>query len=260
MNTTVEPTEAPTVETMLPLFYRKPTLLRSDAHAGFGLRRDATASFAAGATAIPIVASEFAAAGRQYPIVFTNDGSAMPVIVTGIEAGKSLFVEADGRWKQGFYVPAYIRRYPFIGITLSSEERLMLGFDEQSDSITAAAADVDALPLFDDEGNPTDVSQRAIDLCENYAVEHRQIKEFGAALLEHKLLVERNAQIRRDDDDIVAEISSFRVVDEAALRALPQEVVLEFHAKGWFHLIVLHLASQLSWQSVIAAASPQALS
>ena len=91
-------------------------------------------------------------------------------------------------------------------------------------------------------------------------MEHRQIKEFGAALLEHKLLVERNAQIRRDDDDIVAEISSFRVVDEAALRALPQEVVLEFHAKGWFHLIVLHLASQLSWQSVIAAASPQALS
>ena len=66
--------------------------------------------------------------------------------------------------------------------------------------------------------------------------------------------------LHRDDDDIVAEISSFRVVDEAALRALPQDVVLEFHAKGWLHLVILHLASQLSWQSVIAAAAPQVLS
>lgn len=260
MNTTVETTEAPFAEAMLPLFYRKPTLLRSDAHAGFGLRRDATASFASSATAIPIVASEFAAAGRQYPIVFTSDDAAMPVIVTGIEAGKNLFVEADGRWKQGFYVPAYIRRYPFIGITMSSEERIMLGFDEQSDSITETASEIDAIPLFDEAGNPTDTSQRAIDLCENYAVEHRQIKGLGAALLEHNLLVERSAQIRRNDDDIVAQINSFRVVDEAAARALPQDVVLEFHAKGWLHLVILHLASQLSWQSVISAASPQALS
>lgn len=260
MNTNAQTSAAPEAEAMLPLFYRKPTLLRSDTHAGLGLRRDATAAFAGSATAIPVVASEFAAAGRQYPIVFTGDDAAMPVIVTGIEAGKNLFVEADGRWKQGFYVPAYIRRYPFIGITLSSEERIMLGFDEQSDSIAAVASDADAIPLFDDEGNPTDASRRAIDLCENYAVEHRQMRGFGAALLEHGLLVERSAQIRRDDDEFVAQVDRFRVVDEAAARALPQEVVLEFHAKGWLHLVTLHLASQLSWQSVLSASSPQALS
>ena len=59
---------------------------------------------------------------------------------------------------------------------------------------------------------------------------------------------------------MVATERGLKLLDEAALRALPQDVVLEFHAKGWLHLVILHLASQLSWQSVIAAASPQALS
>ncbi len=58
----------------LPLFYRSPMLIRAPEHLTFGVKPSETPfSFAAEATAIPIVANEFAVAGRHYPIVFANE-------------------------------------------------------------------------------------------------------------------------------------------------------------------------------------------
>jgi hypothetical protein len=64
--------------------------------------------------AIPISMTEFQPVAREYPIVFTADGSQSyaPVAVLGISPGENLFY-ADGKWAAGAYIPAYARRYPF---------------------------------------------------------------------------------------------------------------------------------------------------
>lgn len=238
-----------------PLFYRSPALLRFADHAHFGLRHGEDYRFAATATAIPVVASEFAAAGRHYPIVFANDGSAMPLLVTGVSVDKNLFVADDGSWAPGRYVPGYVRRYPFIGMTLEGDDATMLGIDSASAQISTDASRDAAAPFFDAEGQATERSLAAMRLCEAYGGDHNRTEAFAKALTENGLLVERTAQMNYAEAG-QAVVQGFRLVDEVAFRALPAAVVVAFHANGWLDLIVLHLASQASWQNLLEASAP----
>lgn len=245
------PTQA--ASAALPLFYRTPALLRFQNHAGLGVRRAADFRFASGATAIPLVAGEFALAGHDYPIVFSSDEGATPLAVTGVAAGTNLFVEADGRWRAGSYIPAYARRYPFIGITAEEGGATMLGIDLASDRL-ATEGGSEADRLFDGKGAPTKAGQAAMAMCEAYAVDHARTLAFTKALKAHGLLVARTAQLNQAGAGR-ALVQGFQLVDEAAFRALPGPAVVEFHAKGWLDLVVLHLASQLRWRDLAEASS-----
>ena len=79
-------------------------------------RRGEVPDFARKLNAIPVSFSEFAAAARDYPIVFTsgdNGKSFAPVAVLGHGRRREPApARADG-WAPGTYLPAYLRRYPF---------------------------------------------------------------------------------------------------------------------------------------------------
>lgn len=238
----------------LPLFYSTPVLLRSQDHRNFGLRKGGTLRFAAGAAAIPLTVGEFAAAGRHYPIVFSSDEGAMPLVVTGLDAGRNLFVTAEGTWVPGRYVPAYLRRYPFISIETEVGGPKMLGLDAASDLVSSNASADGAEPFFDVQGGPTDQARAAMAFCDAYGNEHDRTRTFAAALQEHNLLVTKSAEVTYADAG-KALVTGFRVIEEAAFRALSKEVIAAFHANSWLDLIVLHLASQLSWQGLIDLAA-----
>ncbi|WP_246160091.1 SapC family protein [Aureimonas fodinaquatilis] len=240
-----------------PLFYRSPLLLRFEEHAKFGLRRTPNYSFASTANVIPLTGSEFGIAGRQYPIVFSNDPSAMTLAVMGLTRHKNQFVDDAGNWQAGAYVPAYVRRYPFISINTEVGGNEMLGIDAASDRISldvdVESEDVDA--IFNADGEPTEAARSAISLCDMFSFHHKRTRDFTAAMLEHNLLVERSAEIK-NQDGTQGVVNGFRVIDEEAFRALPDAVLVDFHAKGWTDMIVLHIASQLSWQTLLDAQAP----
>lgn len=249
MTNPTQPSSAPS----LPMFYRSPALLRYRSHARLGVRREARFQFAAAATAVPLVAGDFVHAARDYPIVFAGDEDALPLAVTGVTAGRNLFVEADGRWRAGSYIPFYVRRYPFIGIMEGGAT--MLGADLASDRL-AVADDADAERLFDAKGGPTKVGQAARDMCDAYAADHARTVAFARALKANGLLSARSAQVNYADAGR-AVVQGFQLVDEAAFRALPAPVVAEFHARGWLDLVVLHLASQHRWRDLVNASSKE---
>lgn len=247
-------TETPAAQTP-PLFYGTPAVLRFPEHRGLGLRPEGDYSFAAGAVAIPLTVPEFAAAGRHMPIVFAQDEGALPLAVNGLTAERNLFVTKEGGWRAGCYVPAYLRRYPFIAVEVNTGGPRMLGIDTQSALVVPEAAEAER--LFDDAGAPTPRAQAAMAMCEAYAVEHEAARAFSAALVEHRLLVPRSAELRLanagdgEAAGVNATLAGFQIVDEAVFRALPADVVADFHRRGWLAAIVLHLASQLSWQSIL---------
>ena len=70
-------------------------------------------SFAAELSSAPLSASEVMEAARAFPIVFTTDGPLLPMALMSVEEGKNVFINENGEW-QASYVPAHIRRYPFI--------------------------------------------------------------------------------------------------------------------------------------------------
>lgn len=234
----------------LPLFYTSPLLLQAQEHAAYGMRPATDSRFAAAATAIPIVGQEFARVSRSYPIVFSIAEGAMPLAVTGLVPGQNLFVDAAGQWLADSYVPTYVRRYPYIGMSDGQGGPLMLCVDSACDRLSAAAVEDAADPFFGDDGKPTQLSLSAMTLCEAYAQHHERTRAFAAALVEHGLLVERDLRVNypRDGAEASIHLDGFRLVDEDAFRALSGDVLATFHANGWLDLVALHLASQLSWR------------
>ena len=63
---------------------------------------------------VPLMAVEFPQAAPEYAIVFAKNGdSVVPVVILGARRGENLYIQEDDSWTAK-YLPAFIRRYPFV--------------------------------------------------------------------------------------------------------------------------------------------------
>lgn len=239
----------------LPPFFRSPTLLRFPDHRLIGLREGIDFGFARAAAAIPLVGPEFVHAQRSYPIVFSTEEGASPLAVTALAAGRNLFLRDDGGWTDGDYVPGYVRRYPFIGMTPGEGKNLLLGLDLSASQVSTDRVRDGARALFAEDGSATETARAAMAFCEAYAADHERTRAFGQALEAAKLLAPREARVTLPGGEEKL-IQGFRLIDEAAFRALSGPTLETFHANGWTDLVTLHLASQHAWRALVARAFP----
>lgn len=237
----------------LPLFYRRPAALQSQIHLGLSVKRRVDFGFARAANAIPLAASEFYAAQRHYPIVFTRDAPAAPLAIVGLRDGRNAFVDESGHWTQGAYVPAYVRRYPFLFAENPQTKQLTLCIDEECDLLEAG----DDNPLFDAEGQTAAAARQALDFCLSYQQSYEATLEFAQALATSDLLVDRDARINVKSQDFVL-FRGFRMIDEERFNRLPPEMVLTWRQRGWLGLVYAHLMSLGAWENLVrlAADSP----
>lgn len=230
----------------LPLFYGRPEFLDRQRHADHKLVGKPDYRFARGANSVPLTAGEFATAARFYPIVFTSGDTVGPVAVLGLRDHTNLFVSEDGEWAAGHYVPAYVRRYPFILVNGPEEGQMALGFDADSDLIGPEGSQ----PLFEDEG-PAEATQRALDLCNAYRRQHEVTSRMCAALVELDLLVPRVADVQIKDGPKLS-LDGFQVIDEERLNALPDEEFLRLRRENWLPLVYFQIQSGGNWGTLVA--------
>lgn len=219
------------------LFYRNPRPLEATRHANKRLRRGGTFAFARTSNSVLLTAGEFTAAAPHFPIVFTMDDPAMPVALLGVTGNTNQLVDANGRWQANTYIPAYVRRYPFVFMEDTERKRFTLCIDEGSDWLTDGEGD----PLYVD-GKPGPVVEQALKFCSDFQGFYTITREFGAALVREKLLVERRAEFRAADGKQSA-LSGFRIIDEQALQKLSDETFLDWRKRAWVPLIYSHLFS-----------------
>ncbi len=132
----------------LPLFYNNLVPLQSGPHAGYRNLNSEKAPYFAQTHAVPITIDEFIFAQRHYPIVFSVGDNPVPLALFGLNEGVNVYLEADGALKRELYVPAYVRRYPFLLARLTPEaQELSLCVDPDSGLV---APDGDGQPLFED--------------------------------------------------------------------------------------------------------------
>lgn len=219
----------------LALFYRDPQPLSSTLHGDWRLK-DGDVAFAAATPFAPIVVGEMMAASADYPILFSGE-TAQPIVALGLERS-NLFV-ADGAWAAGTYVPAYVRRYPFGFIATINPQGFALAIDAGCERL--ARAGEKGAPLFEN-GAPTDLTRQALSFCDAFQDEAAATQAFGAALKARELLIDRRADVTLPDGRKL-ELDGFQIVDAAKFAALPDDVVLDWHRKGWLALVHIHLAS-----------------
>ncbi len=239
------PAEAAGV-TGLPLFYGKPQPLDATVHKGWGLREPMSYGFAAGAGAIPLNAVEFALAQRTYPIVFAEQPPHLPVAICGVGGKVNGFVDADNGWEAGSYVPAYVRRFPFILMENTQQKQFILCFDAESGLIVADGP----RRLFDDAGAATDLTNQAMDFCRAFHTQHDATRLFVEALAAHDLLVSDTTEMKLPGGRRL-EFKGYRVVDRERFDKLPDEVFLEWRRRGWLAPVYNHLLSATNWAGVV---------
>ena len=229
----------------LPLFYRQPRILDSVKDAGLKLKQVRRFGFAAETNSIPLAADEFYVAQAYYPIVFTADDPAQPIAVVGVANRRNLFVGADGNWRAGNYIPAYVRRYPFIFASVEERQEYTLAIDEASDAFSKEEGE----PLFAD-GKPTEITNHALQFCLAVQQQQQAAMQFAAALTEHKLLVDHRADLRAGQS--ASSLTGFRIIDEVRFNSLPDEVILEWRKRGWLGLVFAQLMSMRRWEALAA--------
>lgn len=230
-----EQTQRP-VDATASLFFRQVAPLTPQAHGNLGLIDPLRYDFARPTNVIPLNAVEFLAACRHYPIVFNVDALGEPLAMVGVRGHVNLFVEPDGNWAEGCYIPAFVRRHPFV-LTSDGGKAIALCVDAQSPLIQKGGK----RPFFE-QGRPTELTRRVAEFCAAFAREQAKTRAFVKRLQELDLLVERAVDIRQAGGERLA-FRGIRVVDEAAFRRLPDDEVLRFWKEGWLGLVHAHLAS-----------------
>ena len=227
----------------MPLFYSSPTPLDAKAHGDLALKKNFGFGFTTGVNAVPINLIEMPQICHFYPIAFSPDGNATPVAILGLRDNENLFLHADNTWETNTYIPAYIRRYPFIFSELPDGDQLTLCIDMNDDIIEKKGEQV----FFDKDGNASELANNALEFCKSYHAAAQQTVEFSKALADSGLLVEREAQINVADNKRI-NFSGFKIIDEQKLAELDDKVFIEWRQKGWLPFLYAHLFSGAQWQ------------
>ena len=230
---------------MPTLFYDKPMLLDSVRHADLALQELDDLGFARASNAIPINLVEFPLVARDYPIGFLGEGDDVyPVAIVGLQAD-NLFVDGKGRWKPGVYIPAYVRRYPFIFAENTEASELSLCLDDTPKVIAKKGGH----KLFE-SGKPTVVTERALEFCKSYHAAALATKPFAKALFDAGLLVERQAETQLNDGSSFM-LRGFKTIDEAKLMQLDAETLADWSKKGWLAAAYAQILSSFNWATLL---------
>jgi len=227
----------------LPPLYRAPQMLNAERHRTVGVTEINDFSFAKDAGALPLGADELFLAQAHYPIVFTGNDPPVPVAVLGI--GRNLFIESDGRWRRGAYIPAYIRRYPFILAKPAPSASSFLAIDESAACVNWNGG---GRPLYDGD-KPSTLARQALEFCLAFEMQLGVARNFAEALRAAGILVVRRADLRFNDGSRRT-LDGFRVIDEGLFDAMPNDTFLSWRRNGWLGLVYAHLLSMRNWQGL----------
>jgi hypothetical protein len=220
----VQPTQTnPLMNTPRPLFFKDLVALDKDTHRNLSLPAQRNSfAFAAQANLLPLTFAEVSQALHHYPIVFVPEGNTVALVaLTDLQPGSNRFVGANGEWRAGTYIPAYVRGYPFIAIRVTESAEPLLALDPQAADFKAPGGQ----PLLLADGQPSEQLKGIM----AFQGEYRQLAErthtMGQALKDAGVLEDGSLQLQASAGGEPQKIGGFLVVSEAKLRALPADAL-----------------------------------
>lgn len=229
----------------MPLFYKNVAVISPESHGNRGLNRAVDFRFAVSANALPLGFSEIPFAACNYPVVFSSGSDAGLAAVVGLREKENLFADGDGSWRPGTYVPAYLRRYPFILLDARDQQQLTLAAEEDETRFPATGGE----PLFE-AGQPTDLTNQMLAFCAAYRNDCNSAGDFCRAMDAANLLVEKQADVTLGND-VPLHLTGFRVIDVDRFNALDDATFIEWRKRNWLPAIYAHLHSMMHWPLLV---------
>ncbi len=218
--------------------YNNIELITKDEHKDFGVANVEGYAHSKELTTSMITMSEYYQSCKNYPIVFSKNEEEgwFSVALLGLEK-ENKFLNEDNTWKEDCYIPAYVRRYPFIYI--KNEDDLLLGFDADH---KIEKKEADARYFFDDEGEKTEFVDKVLNFMNQVQNSSKETKEFIETLDELDLLEASNITGKNADGEDIS-ITGFWILKEEKLNELTQKNKTMLCKKNYMQPITAHLIS-----------------
>lgn len=233
----------------LPMLYNDLLPLSSKDHAKWKVRQVDAAKFIVDQNAMPITTDEFISAARFYPIVFSQGDSPVPLALMGLNEGVNTAVDDDGKLRGPVYVPAYIRRYPFLFARLNPDsDEMSLCFDPTSEVIGKFK---DGENLFED-GEQSEALKQVIAFCQQFEESGARTQLFMKELMDLDLLMDGEVSIQQPGNDKPFIYRGFQMVDDSKLRDMRGDALRKISQNGILPLLYAHLFSLQMMREIFA--------
>ena len=222
------------------LFYKNIVPLNRERHRDMCIATEpGRFAFAAASHLIPAVVDEFALGSRALPIVFLpGAGQPQPTFLVGLRSGENLCIDHESRWTAD-YVPAYVRRYPFVMGEVADAEPLVC-IDDSSTLLGGNGA-----ALFTGDGVESPALLDATRLVADYKTAAERTDAFVKTLLDKELFQSINIDVKMGETE-TRTLHGLLTIDEERLNALPAETFLDLREKNYLALIYAHLFSLMA--------------
>ncbi len=237
--------ETQQAEVALPPLYSEIIPVNEKMHGGYSLKESRSYGYAAAEVSLPLNLAEFPRAALSYPIAFAATEPSFPIAIFGVTRGENLFVDGQGNWLPGHYIPAYARRYPFFLAKDRDSEKLALCLDRNEEILEQS----DREPLLS-EGQPTQALKTALDFCQNYERAQALTRQIMETFEKLELLTERQVNIDTAGGEKMR-IGGFKLIDDEKFKALPPELLTDWRDRDILMAIYAHRLSQENWSRLI---------
>lgn len=229
------------------LYYEHAVPVSAQRHRDWSLKARSDYEFAGHSNSVPLAAVEFPAAAVEYAIVFTGSEEAVnPAVILGLKPDENLYLDEQGKWNAR-YIPAFVRRYPFVFSKSEDESKLILCIDEQYAGWNQAGR---GKRLFDVNGDRTEYLKSMLNFVQEYQRQSNRTEAFCRKLKELDLLEPMTARFKLPSGE-KAQLTGFLAIDRDKLNALPGETLAELAKTGALELMYVHLQSMRNFGAML---------
>lgn len=221
------------------LIYERAAPVTKNRHGEWSVKIGGTYEFSKNVNSVPVMAVEIPPAGADYAIVFAgSENAVMPVSIFGVRDRENLYVGDEGEWTGG-YVPAFLRRYPFVFSSSDDGKTFTLCIDEEFSGCNTEGR---GERLFDADGERTRYLENVLEFLKEYQAQFQRTQAFCAKLQELDLLEPMQAQFNLAEGGSMA-LTGFLAVNRDKLKALSGDQLAELARNDSLELIYSHLVS-----------------
>lgn len=238
--------------------FLNPTALDAEQHRNLRYTPHQPYDFARELVMVPVVSGEVTRVAREMPIVFPKQ-QGVPQALLGIKPRENLHVRDSGHW-MGRYIPAHIRRYPFVlaEVPVSEAERADKSrqYAVQFDADARHFERPDGHALIDAQGKPTELLKKVQQILITLHKDQERTRALVEQLDQAELLVERSITVTQGEEK--HELRGFRLMDDKALAKLDIDKLAKLRDSGALALAYAHVLSLTNLQDGLIAKSRSA--
>lgn len=220
------------------LIYENVVPVSSERHRDWSVKVGLDYAFTKDVNSVPLMAIEFPVAAMEYSIVFAGTDNVMPLVILGVRTEENLYLKDDGGWDSK-YIPAFVRRYPFVFSSIDDGSSFRLCIDE---SFSGCNQDGVGERLFDAGGERTQYLESVLGFLKQEQVAYQRTRAFCNKLKELNLLEPTQAQITSASGQKTG-LRGFQAVNRDRLKGLSGDQLKDLAKTDELELIYLHLHS-----------------